>query len=113
MIRRACYEHIGLGGEIDDLLAVGECEHWLPDRLTVPGKDRAELGPDIQRTLQVKDFLTCGLFGVFSPGFLVLHEELCARFGSHGILMLVDSISVMSHDAACTSEPYSDTLTSP
>ena len=48
MIGRAAYEDIGLCRKIDDLLAVRQLEHRLPDRLAVPGKDRAELGPDIQ-----------------------------------------------------------------
>ena len=43
----------------------------------------------------------------------MLHEELLACFGSHGILVLVDSISVVGHDAARTSEAYGDALTSP
>src|SRR5712691_7974728 len=43
----------------------------------------------------------------------MLHEELLACFGSHGILVLVDSISVVGHDAACTSQAYGDALTSP
>jgi len=48
VIRRAAYEHIGLCGEVDDLLAVREFEQRLPDGLTIPGKDLAELGQDIQ-----------------------------------------------------------------
>src|SRR3989442_10330309 len=48
MIRRATYEHVSLCREVDDLLAVREFEHRLPDRLAVPGKDRAKLGPDIE-----------------------------------------------------------------
>src|SRR5258708_17551828 len=48
MICRAAYEHIGLRGQVTYRLAVRECQHRLPDGLTVPGKDLAELGPDIQ-----------------------------------------------------------------
>src|SRR5712691_11002195 len=43
----------------------------------------------------------------------MLHEELLACFGSHGILVLMDSISVVGHNAACTSQAYCDALTSP
>jgi hypothetical protein len=112
MVRRAAYEHIGLCGEVDDLLAVREFEHRLPDRLAISGKDLAELRSGIQGAFQVEDFLTRGLFGVFCPGFLVLHEELLARFGSHGIPVLVDAICVMGHDAARTPEAYRDALAS-
>src|SRR5258708_17801788 len=48
LLRSAAYHNIGLCGEVDDLLSVRESEHRLPDRLAVPGKDRAELAPDIQ-----------------------------------------------------------------
>src|SRR3989440_1271897 len=47
------------------------------------------------------------------PVSKIEHEELLACFGSHGILVLVDSISVVGHDAACTSQAYGDALPSP
>ena len=47
------------------------------------------------------------------PVSKIEHEELLACFGSHGILVLVDPISVVGHDAACTPQAYRDALASP